>query len=397
MSTTPAPTAAPESFDTELTIGASAIDAYSRLSYKMWYALAEFVDNSTQSRLNYGNLIDDVLRSEGKVLEVSIVHDRTFKELHIDDNSIGMTKEDLVEALKIANPTKDSKGRSRYGMGMKTAACWIGKKWSISTCEWGSGIEWTAEIDVEDIAHHNGKVHITPRVVGMDEHYTRIKIKDLRRTIQKRTEETIREYLGSMYMFDLNPPDPDQIPLILTYNGTIINAPIDAEWDIDDSGKQYHKKIGPVLIGGKKVEGWVGVLKRGGRKFGGFSLFQNGRQIEGYPSAWKPNDIYGGVDGGEGANNLVAQRLMGILLLDPSFAVSHTKDAVQFENNEEDDLIKFLDKEVEDYRKYATTRRATRPHVLSKEKIRDIVQNLTSEFMSSEMKDAVNLALECPA
>src|ERR1700761_6882564 len=155
------PVATPVSFDTELSIGPSAIDAYSRLSYTMWYALAEFVDNSTQSRLNYGGIIDDVLKSEGKVLEVEIVHDRTFKELHINDNSIGMTKEDLIEALKIAHKTQDSKGRSRYGMGMKTAACWIGKKWTISTCEWGSGVEWTAHIDVEDIAHNHGKVHIT--------------------------------------------------------------------------------------------------------------------------------------------------------------------------------------------------------------------------------------------
>src|ERR1700727_2550968 len=77
----------PSSFETELTIGPSAIDAYSRLSYTMWYALAEFVDNSTQSRLNYGNLIDDVLRAEGKTLEVSIVHDPTFKELRIEGNS----------------------------------------------------------------------------------------------------------------------------------------------------------------------------------------------------------------------------------------------------------------------------------------------------------------------
>jgi hypothetical protein len=72
--------------------------------------------------------------------------------------------------------------------------------------------------------------------------------------------------------------------------------------------------------------------------------------------------------------------------------VSHTKDAVDFENDEEDELIKFLDRETADYRKYATMRRAARPYSLSKEKIRDIVQSLTSEFTSSEMKDAVNMA-----
>lgn len=191
--------------------------------------LAEFVDNSTQSRSNYGNLIDDVLKSEGKALEVSIVHDPTFKEMRIEDNSIGMPKERLVEALKIAHPTKDSKGRSRYGMGMKTAACWLGKKWSISTCEWDSGVEWTAEIDIEAIAHHNGRVLMTPRSVGKHEHYTKIRVQDLRRRVQKRTEETIREYLGSMYMFDLKPTRPDQVPFALTYNGTLVTPPVDGE------------------------------------------------------------------------------------------------------------------------------------------------------------------------
>ena len=114
-----------QQLEAELTVGPKAIDAYSRLSYTMWFALAEFVDNSTQSRLNYGNLIDEVLVQEGRPLVVSIYHDRLNKTLVIEDNSIGMSKDDLIAALRIANPTPDSRGRSKYGMGMKTAACWI--------------------------------------------------------------------------------------------------------------------------------------------------------------------------------------------------------------------------------------------------------------------------------
>src|SRR5687768_10554567 len=124
-----------ESNEAELSIGPSAIEAYSRLSYTMWYALAEFIDNSTQSRLNYDSIIDGVLEEEKQPLIVSITHNRTKKEITIEDNSIGMTKDKLTEALKIANPTKDSRGRSQYGMGMKTAACWIGGKWTVTTCE----------------------------------------------------------------------------------------------------------------------------------------------------------------------------------------------------------------------------------------------------------------------
>ena len=76
----PAPAAA-ETRQADLTIGPSALDAYARLSYTMWYALAEFVDNSTQSRLNYERVIDDVLREEGKPLQIDITYNRITREL----------------------------------------------------------------------------------------------------------------------------------------------------------------------------------------------------------------------------------------------------------------------------------------------------------------------------
>ena len=163
---------------TNLVVGPKAIDAYSRLSYTMWFALAEFVDNSTQSKENYDSVIDEVLKQEGSPLTVSIVHHRQLKEIHIEDNSIGMDKNDLVNALKIANPTGDSKGRSKYGMGMKTAACWIGRRWQVVTCEWGSGEEWTADVDVDAIAKGDNRVPLTMRNVDSGAHYTKIIIKE---------------------------------------------------------------------------------------------------------------------------------------------------------------------------------------------------------------------------
>src|ERR1700749_886110 len=98
-----------ENFEAELSVGPKAIDAYSRLSYTMWFALAEFVDNSTQSRTNYKNLIDEALREEGQPVTTSIIHDRPNKTLTIEDNSIGMSNADLVAALRIAQPTPDSR------------------------------------------------------------------------------------------------------------------------------------------------------------------------------------------------------------------------------------------------------------------------------------------------
>lgn len=375
--------------ETELKIGPEAINHYSRLSYSMWYALAEFVDNSTQSRTNYGHLVDDVLKAEGRPLTVDIVHNRQTKEIIIADNSIGMSKEDLITALFIGHPTPDSKGRSKYGMGMKTAACWIGHKWKIITSEWDSGIEWTAEIDVDAVANSGAKVPLTVRSVSKSEHYTKIVISDLRRVIQRSTEDTIKAYLGSMYMFDLKPNVDGQAALKLTYNGEEVLPPGELEWDTDPSGKSMRRHLPETLIGGKVVNGWIGVLKRGGRKFGGFSLFQNDRQIQGFPHAWKPRSIFGGVDD-EGANNLVAQRLTGVLLLDGRFVVSHTKDAVLFQDDEEAEMEKFLIEQTKDYRDYAQRRRSGKGQVWSKEKVRDLVDSMKGEFTSNELKDALN-------
>lgn len=380
-----------QTFEAELTVGPKAIDAYSRLSYTMWFALAEFVDNSTQSRLNYGNLIDEVLRAEGSPLTVSIIHDRPNKTLIIEDNSIGMSKDDLVAALRIAHPTPDSLGRSKYGMGMKTAACWIGSHWTVTTCELGSGEEWTATVDVDAIANHGAKVPLTLRSVSRDDHYTRVKIGNLRRVIQKRSEETIKDYLGSMYMFDLRPDAKGQVALKLTYNGEEVTPPQESDWDTDPSGTLMKRELAPFEIDGKAIKGWIGVLRKGGRKYGGFSMFQNGRQIQGFPNAWKPNVIFGGVDD-EGANNLIAQRLTGVLLLD-GFGVSHTKDKVLFEGEEEEALEKFLVEETRAYAEYAKSRRGGgRGPKWSKEQIRDLVKDMQSEFVSAEVKDALNNA-----
>lgn len=377
-----------QNYEAELTVGPKAIDAYSRLSYTMWFALAEFVDNSTQSRTNHSGLIDDVLKAEGRPLTVSIAHNRSQKYLTIEDNSIGMTRDDLIESLKIANPTRDSKGRSKYGMGMKTAACWIGSHWTVTTSEWGSTEEWTATVDVDAIANHNAKVPLTMKTVGEDEHYTRITIRGLRRVIQVRSEETIKAYLGSMYMFDLRPDANGDVGMKLIYNGEEILPPEESDWDTDPSGAVMKRDLPTFTIDGKTINGWIGILRKGGRKWGGFSLYQNNRQIQGFPNAWKPNVIYGGVDD-EGANNLVAQRLTGVLLLD-GFGVSHTKDKVLFDGDEEENLEKFLLAETKAYADYAKSRRGTPGGAKwSKEQIRDLVKDMQNEFSSSEIKDAL--------
>jgi len=375
----------------ELTIGSGAIKNYARMPYTMWFALAEFIDNSTQSRLNYPDLVDEALQSEGTPLVVQIDYNVLKREFLITDNSIGMSKQDLLAALKIAEPTKDSTGRSKYGMGMKTAACWIGNHWTIETAELTSGEEWTAEIDVEKIAKGDPKVPLTMKPVAGTEHYTRIRISQLNRNIQSRTDETIKAYLSSIYRFDLQ-----EGTLKILYRGEEIPAPTEENFDVDMAGKPMQRPFS-TKIGDKLVSGFVGVLKQGagGRKFAGFSLYQNKRQIKGFPNAWKPSNIFGGIND-EGANNLVSQRLMGVIELDKSFNVSHTKDAVLFSGDEEQTLEDYLDELTKDFQEFANTRRGGDHDPIKREKLKEMVNDLKSEFVNPEMKDVINTSVLPP-
>lgn len=368
----------------DFNIGPSAIAAYSRLSYTMWYALAEFIDNSTQSRLNYGGIIDLVLQEEGNPLRVEINYDAQKKELTITDNSIGMTHDDLVQGLRIAQPTADSRGRSKYGMGLKTAACWIGKKWSVTTCEWDSGEEWTASVNVDDISRGNTIIPLSQRLVDKGQHYTIIKIWDLNRIIQKRTEETIMSYLGSMYRMDIRKGN-----LIILFNNKQVPLPEEMEFAKYENGVEARKEINTVICN-KPITGWLGVLHVGSRKFGGFSLFQNDRQIKGFPDAWKPRSVFGGINE-EGGNSLVSQRLVGEIRLD-GFEVSHTKDDIVWQNDEYDRLEQFLIEETTLLKRFASSMRKGGNGIKSawdKEKIKEIMEEAKYEFATKELKDAV--------
>ena len=72
-------------------IGLNAIASYRRMNYEIWYALAEFVDNSTQSYANHKAALEEVYNREGEGLEVRITYERTGVEpmFRIVDNAIG--------------------------------------------------------------------------------------------------------------------------------------------------------------------------------------------------------------------------------------------------------------------------------------------------------------------
>lgn len=371
----------------DIELGLEIINSYKRLSYKAWYALAEFVDNSTQAYEYNKKRLQPILEKRGEKLTVSIEAgtDVNGDFIKISDNSIGMSKVDLQNAVVIGKPPSDTSGRNKYGLGMKTASCWLGDFWTVKTKTLEEMLEHSVTIDVPKIAGGNKDLnYVTRNVEDNESHYTIIEIRNLHRNLRApQTSSKIKKHLMSIYRIDI------EEGLDLFWQGERL------DWDRKSFlEKNLIKRIDGSLekeefefnIYKKKVSGWAGVLENGSRKDAGFSIIQNKRVIVGWPDSYRPSTIFGEQEGG--SNDLVNQRLVGELFMD-GFEVSHTKDEILYENDEQDilesKLLEYclsLRRLALSYRKYLADER--QPTV---DQCSEAINEFETELNSNEVKE----------
>jgi len=371
-------------------IGLDVINSYKRLAYQPWFALAEFIDNSTQAYFDNRREIDAELKKTGEVLTVSISYEKDNDVLRIVDNSIGMNYDELGVALHVAKPPINTKGRSKYGMGMKTAACWLGNHWTITTKKLGETDEHTVTVEVEKIAAGNA-VLPHKKVSGKAKalHYTIIEIREHNRKFQGRTLGKIRDFLRSMYREDFRKGH-----LKLEWNGSPLTwEDLDSKLLKAKDGSLYKKPF-EFKIGARQVTGWVGILDRGSRADAGFSIIHCGRVVKGWPDAWRPESLYGQL---QGSNDLVNQRLIGEIHLN-DFDVSHTKDDILWLGDEEDKVQDELKKYCTDYRELALKRRKGEDDERgpSDTETDAAVDEFKREIQSPEMVDKIDIEVIPP-
>jgi hypothetical protein len=364
---------------------------YSRMAYEWWYAVAEFVDNSTQSFVDHREVLEQAMRNEdgGSGFYVSITHDRgSGGVLSIEDNGYGMDLEDIERAMQVGVPPADTSGRSRYGLGMKTAAGWVGSLWSIKTTKLGSDVEYTVTVDVNEVANGNMELPTLERTVPADSHYTIIEVRSHNRNLTgSQTINKIKKYLASIYRIDLSEGwlsmSWNEDPILWEQYG-------DDVWFRAADGTQYKDDFQFEITNdrgqSKTVNGWVGILNTGSRKLAGVSILHNNRLIKGYPDPWKPYAIYR-----EGSNDLINQRLVIEIHLD-DFEVTHTKDNINWYGNEQEAVETGLEENCREYANRAQARRIRETTVGPSEPvIHAAAQTLESELTSPEMVDSLQL------
>jgi hypothetical protein len=369
----------------ELQIGLDAIASYRRLSYTPWHALAEFVDNATQAYANNKESLDALYAREGDRLEVSIEYEAEDDLIRISDTASGMDQKELAAALKIGNRPENAMGRSRYGLGMKTAACWLGDHWTVRTKKFGETKEYAVEIDVPRVSQGDPDVRLkTKDDQPQDKHYSLIEIRKLHRVFKGRTLGKIRNYLRSMYRDDFR-----HNRLVLRWRGEELSwEELDGSLLRSHDGNTYKKPF-KFDVHGKMVEGWVGVLASGSRANAGFSILHCGRVVRGWPDAWRPSSLYGQI---QGSNDLINQRLVGEIHLD-AFDVSHTKDDILWLGDEEDVVEEKLEDACRDYREVARKhrKRGTDQRGPTEIETQTALEELKKELTSPEIIDTIRL------
>ncbi len=367
-------------------IGLNAIASYRRLNYEIWYALAEFVDNSTQSYANHKAELDEAYKEEETGLEVRITYERKGTEpmFRVVDNAMGMNYAELEQALRIANPPANSNGRCRYGMGMKTASCWIGNRWTLTTKKLGQTDEYTVEIDVTKI--EDGNPELKTRIISNQDpgkHYTRLEIFDHNREFKGRTIGKIKDYLKSIYRQDFRNDS-----LTLFYNDEhLIWEEFDTRLRVNRAGERLKSSFS-FAVDGKTVHGWAGVLDRGARSDTGFSILHADRVVRGWPDAWRPECIFG-----HNRNDLLNQRLLGEIHLD-EFEVTHTKDNIQWYGDDQEEVEKELEKRIANLINVARTPWKDQDDVRgpSDGEVDLAIAGLRDELLSPEMIDKISLS-----
>jgi len=327
----------------------SVYATYKNIRYDPWTAIAEFVDNSTQSYYDNVKKLEETKFWDG--LNVDIEYDKDNEKgdmLTIKDNAYGMDFNDFKRAIILDSPPKHL-SRSEFGMGLKTAACWFGKCWSVESVALGSGIKYKTTVDVDSLCKYkNEEITVEEIQCSKKEHGTVIKIWRLNRTLSGRQIGKTKDQLRGMYRTDLR---SGKIHIYYNGSGLVYETPrVLTETLADGTEKIWKKDIDFSFdFNGeeKRVYGFIALLDEGSTSGAGFTLIRYGRVVVGgYENGYRPEEIF------EKSNSYVYQRLFGELNLD-GWRVTQTKDAFDLYGGLEDELIKHLLEECKDYCKKA--------------------------------------------
>lgn len=305
-----------------------------RYNYTQSTAYAEFIDNSTQSFFDHRTELE--MDPDFEFCLIDIHHDPVKNLITVVDNCFGMEKKDFERAIILNSAPDIQTGRNEYGMGLKAAASWFGRKWTVRSTQMGSTNEYEATINTEELSiTKENAIPLKTTQVSPEFHYTIITIENVIRDYpQRKALFKLRQDIGGIYRRDI-----EKKRIIIRYNDELLSyrAPsILASEDKEGKVRVWREDLNytlPYKGENYTVTGFVAIREKGSTEHAGLTLFRRDRVIiGGFSGTYRPKEIFGS------SNSYAYQRLFGEINLD-NWPVSQAKDKFTW-GEELEDLFK---------------------------------------------------------
>ena len=190
--------------DVSIEIGSQFYNTFKDIQNTPSHVFAEFVDNALQSYRDHSSRLHEL--EPGYRLQVNIDvewepgGDRARKII-ISDNAGGIGGDRYKTAFMPGKRPRKNTGLNEKGMGLKTAACWLGDTWTVKTAALGESVSRTMHFDLDTVSEEElQKVPVEREVKDINEHYTWIEITNPTANCPTiRYIETIKAELSSIY------------------------------------------------------------------------------------------------------------------------------------------------------------------------------------------------------
>lgn len=317
----------------DITIGSNMYGRISDLPNTPSHVLAEFVDNALQSYRDNKNRLRSLNEDYRLKIDISFDWDELTnrpKQIRILDNACGINHEDYENAFKLANTPTNNQGLNEFGMGLKTAALWLGKVWSVKTSALDEEITRTINFNLDEVlANSLEQLNVLTESCSKDCHYTEIIISSLtEKAPSKKNLNKIKYELSSIYRKSLRSDEADIYvdgEKLFFEETDILTAP-----DYKDPKGQaiYWKKDIDFKFGKYSAKGFIGILKDIDSTKNGFVLLRRGRVVYGAETDGRyfPKSLSGST------GTFRYKRLFGELELE-GFDVSFNKNDLQDKEN----------------------------------------------------------------
>ena len=314
-------------------IGNTMFARYADLPNTVSHAIAEFIDNALQSYRDCKEML--LAYNPNFKFRVAIdfewnSEDNRAKVITISDNAGGLNFRSFQKAFMTAETPEDNKGLNEFGMGMKTAAGWLGDTWSVRTTAIDEPVERFYEFNLQYVLDNDVKELPYEEIQYPNkEHYTIVTIKSpTKNSPSSKSLEKIKAELASIYRQSLRANEMDLYvagePLSFK-EYPVLEAPFAKTPNGD---RIYWKKEIDFKFGKYRAKGFIAILKDINNTQNGLVLLRRGRVIVGAETDGRyfPKSLFGA------QGNFRFKRLFGELELD-GFEVSFNKNDIQDKEN----------------------------------------------------------------